>query len=273
MAKSSSLDYDESTGTDLLGKLGLTRNQVRLYTILLRQGPATVNELAKRSGIHRANAYRNVSHLKKIGLIELLLGTVTRARAVGLGEALDILIAKQEEQLDRIRSVKPQTRLEPTPLSMDNGMPPDRSQQIFARLLIGRHVYAHQERLIRESTHEIIQVTSAKGFLLARSLGLMDSMAARARENGVRVRILTEIAGRSGSILSEIPKELDLRHSADTLTMLRYFIADKRHLVLKMAGPPKVLDQSVALWSNSSDLISGLYYEFETLWAKSSEVR
>jgi len=271
-AKNSNVDYDESTGTDLLGKLGLTKSQARLYAILLREGPVTISGLAKRSGIHRANVYRIMSNLKNIGLIELLLGAVTKVRAVGVGEALDILIARQEEQLDRIRSVKSQTRLGASQPLMDYGMPPVRSQQIFARLLIGRHVYAQQERLIQESKEEIIQVTSMKGFLLARNIGLIDSMATKAKD-GVKVRILTETAGYSVSVRSEIPKELEIRHRANTLTMLRYFIADKKHLILKMAAPPQVLDQSVALWSNSSDLIQGLHYEFERLWAASSGVR
>ena len=243
-----------------------------MYAILLREGPVTISGLAKRSGIHRANVYRIMSNLKNIGLIELLLGAVTKVRAVGVGEALDILIARQEEQLDRIRSVKSQTRLGASQPLMDYGMPPVRSQQIFARLLIGRHVYAQQERLIQESKEEIIQVTSMKGFLLARNIGLIDSMATKAKD-GVKVRILTETAGYSVSVRSEIPKELEIRHRANTLTMLRYFIADKKHLILKMAAPPPVLDQSVALWSNSSDLIQGLHYEFERLWAASSGVR
>jgi len=272
-AKNSSVDCDESTSTDLLGKLGLTKNQARLYTILLREGPATIGELAKRSGIHRANAYRIVSHLKNIGLVELLLGAVTKVRALGVGEALDILIARQEEQLDRIRSVKSRTRLEPSEQLVDYGIPSARLEHIFARLLIGRHVYAQQERLIQESKEEIIQVTSTKGFLLARNIGLIDSMATKARKDGVRVRILTETLGRSAGVRSEIPRELEIRHRTNTLTMLRYFIADKKHLILKMAAPPKVQDQSVALWSNSSDLIQGLHYEFERLWAASSRVR
>jgi sugar-specific transcriptional regulator TrmB len=271
-AKNSNVDYDESTGTDLLGRLGLTKSQARLYDILLREGPVTISGLAKRSGIHRANVYRIMSNLKNIGLIELLLGAVTKVRAVGVGEALDILIARQEEQLDMIRSVKSQTRLGASQPLMDYGMPPVRSQQIFARLLIGRHVYAQQERLIQESKEEIIQVTSMRGFLLARNIGLIDSMATKAKD-GVKVRILTETAGYSVSVRSEIPKELEIRHRANTLTMLRYFIADKKHLILKMAAPPQVLDQSVALWSNSSDLIQGLHYEFERLWAASSGVR
>jgi len=271
--KNSSVDYDGSTSTDLLGRLGLTKNQARLYAILLREGPATIGELAKRSGIHRANAYRIVSHLKNIGLIELLLGGVTKARALGVGEALDILIARQEEQLDRIRSVKSRTRLKPSEQLMDYGMPFVRSEQIFARLLIGRHVYVQQERLVQESKEEIIQVTSMKGFLLARNIGLIDSMATKAKKDGVKVRILTETAGYSASVRSEIPKELEIRHRANTLTMLRYFIADKKHLILKMAAPPQVLDQSLALWSNSSDLIQGLHCEFERLWAASSGVR
>jgi hypothetical protein len=212
-----------------------------------------------------------VSHLKNIGLIELSLGRVTKVRALGVGEALDILIAGQEEQLDRIRSVKSRTRLEPSEQLMDYGMTSARPQQMFARLLIGRHVYAQQQRLIQESREEIVQVTSAKGFLLARNIGLIDSMATKAKD-GVKVKILTETVGHSATVRGEIPRELEIRHHADTLTMLRYFIADKKQLILKMAAPPKVLDQSVALWSNSSDLIQGLHYEFERLWAAYSGV-
>jgi sugar-specific transcriptional regulator TrmB len=270
--KNSNVECDESTSTDLLGKLGLTKNQARLYGILLREGPVTISELAKRSGIHRANAYRIVSQLKNIGLIELLLGTVTRVRALRAGEALDILIARQEEQLDRIRSVKSRTRLEPSEQLVNDGMRSVRSGQIFARLLIGRHVYSQQERLIQESKEEIVQVTSTKGFLLARNIGLIDSMATKAKKDGVKVRILTETIPRLASVRREIPTELEIRHCSNTLTMLRYFIADRKHLILKMAAPPRVQDQSVALWSNSLDLIQGLYYEFERLWVMSSGV-
>jgi len=264
---SSNADYDESIGTNLLGRLGLTKNQASLYAVLVQGGPATISELAKRCGIHRANAYRIVSHLKKMGLIELLLGAVTRARALAVGEALDILIARQEEQLDMIRSAKSQTRW-PSQLPVEYGMSLDRSQ-IFARLVIGRHVYAQEERLIQESTDEIIQVTSMKGYLLARNMGLIDLMAAKARTDGVKVRILAEITGCPASIRSEIPKEIEVHHCPGTLSMLRYFIADKNHLILKMAPPPRTLDQSVALWSNSSDLIHGLRHEFEVSWARS----
>ncbi len=148
-----------------------------------------------------------------------------------------------------------------------------RSRQIFARLLIGGHVYAQQERLIKESRREIIQVTSTKGFLLARNIGLIDSMAAKARKDGIRVRILTETIGHSVRMRREIPSELKVRYLPNISTMLRYFVADKKHLILKMAAPPQVLDQSLALWSNSSDVIQGLHYEFERLWAASSGVR
>lgn len=213
-----------------------------------------------------------MNHLKSIGLIELLLGRVTKVRALGVGEALDILIARQEEQLDRIRNVKSRTRPEPSEQLTDYGVSFVRSQQIFARLLTGRHVYAQQERLIQGSREEIIQVTSAKGFLLARNIGLMDSMATKVKRDGVKVRILTETVGHSPSARIEIPRKLEIRHHADTLTMLRYFIADKKHLILKMAAPPEVLDQSVALWSNSPDLIQGLHYEFERLWTVSSRL-
>jgi len=189
-----------------------------------------------------------------------------------VGEALDILIARQEEQLDRIRSVKSRARLETRQEPLDYGAPTAGSPQIFARLLTGRHVYAQQEKLIQESKKEIAQVTSAKGFLLARNIGLIGSMSAKANKDGVRVRILAETNDHSAKVLRGIPNEIEIRHHGNTLMMLRYFIADNRHLIIKMAAPPEFLDQSVALWSNSADLIQGLQYEFERLWAASSRV-
>lgn len=261
-------------GSDsLLERLGLTRNQVHLYALLLQRGPVTIGDLARCSGIHRANAYRNVDRLKGMGLVELVLGDVNRIRAVELGEALDILIARQEEQLSIIRSFKSGARLTAPELPTKHITQSARSRQIFARLLLGRHVYVQQDKLAQETREEIIQVTSTRGFLLARNIGLIDSMVTKVRKDRIRVRILTETIGQSVRMRREIPSELEVRHLPNISTMLRYFVTDKKHLILKMAAPPQVLDQSLALWSNSSDLIQGLHYEFERLWIASSGVR
>jgi DNA-binding Lrp family transcriptional regulator len=267
-AENLSVGY-QSDSMDLLRRLGLTTNQVRVYDLLRRDGSITIGELARRSRLQRASAYRTVDRLKDIGLIELLLGKVARIRALGLDEVLDILISRQEEELKRIRT-RSKTQLG-TPRELpDYPIAPIASpQKIFARLLVGRHLYSQQAKLIQESREQVVQVMSARGFLIAVDSGLIRSMANKAKRDRVRVRIVAETEGRVGTVPRGIPDELEIRHHANTSMMLRYFIVDRNHLILKMAAPPKVLDQSVALWSNSPDLIQGLYYEFEKLWSES----
>jgi len=266
------LGSDDTRATELLVRLGLTKNQRSVYEILLHEGPSTIPDLAKKSGIHRANAYRIVKHLKDFGLIELILGDVTKVKSVVLDEAVDILIARQEEQLDRIRSYTSRASVQDQEQMADRPLASTGQQQIFARLLVGRHVYRQQERLIGQSRKEILQVTSSDGFLLTRNLGLIDAMGDKAKKSGIEVKILTEIREVPISVRSEIPKSLEIRNHSNTLTMLRYFIADRKHLIVKMAPPPKYADQSVALWSNSADLIRALCNEFEKLWSESSSI-
>jgi len=259
----------QSDSTDLLMRLGLTASQARVYALLRRDGPITIGELVRRSGLHRASAYRTVSRLKDGGLVELFLGETARVKALGLDEVLDILISRQEEELERIRT-KSRTLLGAPREVSDYDAPIASPQKIFARLLVGRHLYSQQAKLIEESREQILQVVSARGFLLAVDSGLIRSMVNKAKRDRVKVRIVAEIGDCVDTVPPGIPDELEFRRHANTSMMLRYFIVDKKHLILKMASPPKVLDQSVALWSNSSNLIESLCFEFERLWSESS---
>jgi sugar-specific transcriptional regulator TrmB len=263
---------DESNITRVLRRLGLTHNQVKLYIIALKEGPIPIGRLAKESGIHRANAYRIVDHLKEMGLIELMLNGVNKVKAVDVKEALDILITRQEERLDSIRKYKSSMNIEGiSPLIEDNStlVYP---QKMFARLLIGKHTYVKLGKLVQECKEEIIQVVSAKGFLFQTNIGLTDMMVNKARKDGVKIRMLTEADNYNFNLLLEFSKDIEIRHRANLVKMLRYIIIDRKQLILKMAAPPRFLDQSVALWSNSTDLIKGLYYEFKRLWSKSTSL-
>ena len=48
---------------------GLTRNEAKVYLALLKIGSASVNEITRKSGIHRVNAYDVINRLMEKGLI------------------------------------------------------------------------------------------------------------------------------------------------------------------------------------------------------------
>lgn len=54
---------------DELKKIGLSENESRAYLALLELGPATAQEISKKSGIKRATTYVQLETLTKLGLV------------------------------------------------------------------------------------------------------------------------------------------------------------------------------------------------------------
>ena len=58
---------------DILSKLGLTMNEVKVYETLIRMGQAPIEKIATRSGVHRRNIYDSIAKLLGKGLISELI--------------------------------------------------------------------------------------------------------------------------------------------------------------------------------------------------------
>lgn len=58
--------------TEFLEKLGLSKNEAKLYLVLLRLGKANSAELARESGIHRINIYDVLNSLVSKGLVSFI---------------------------------------------------------------------------------------------------------------------------------------------------------------------------------------------------------
>ncbi len=53
----------------LLTKIGLTESEAQCYLIIQKNPELTINDLAKKSGLSRAQVYRNFERLKNLGLV------------------------------------------------------------------------------------------------------------------------------------------------------------------------------------------------------------
>lgn len=49
--------------------IGLSKDQAEIYLALLADGPATIMEIARRTGLHRVNVYKAIPFLKSNGLL------------------------------------------------------------------------------------------------------------------------------------------------------------------------------------------------------------
>jgi sugar-specific transcriptional regulator TrmB len=87
-----------------LTKLGLTVLQARVYLTLAKSGKATIKTLSKASEIDRSDAYRVVSKLHELGLVEKMITTPNIFKAVPIREGLLMLLRRKAEEYNEMEA-------------------------------------------------------------------------------------------------------------------------------------------------------------------------
>jgi sugar-specific transcriptional regulator TrmB len=75
-----------------LSELGLNKIQIKILLILCRFDYLSVKDIAKETGIHRAQIYTALEELEAYGLIEKEIGKPIQYRAIPMSKILDILL-------------------------------------------------------------------------------------------------------------------------------------------------------------------------------------
>ena len=92
---------------EVLKRFGLTDKETRTFLATLEIGQATVNEIAKRSGIFRTYCYDILGSLSEQGLVgHVIRSGVKYYETVEPGKLIDIL----KEREDDVRSILPELR-------------------------------------------------------------------------------------------------------------------------------------------------------------------
>lgn len=94
----------------LLQELGLSKNEARIYEALLREGRASVGEIASKSKVHRRNVYDCIGRLLERGLVFEVPGQkdsiYESANPAELVRLLDQNRAQLERELVELRSLQ-----------------------------------------------------------------------------------------------------------------------------------------------------------------------
>ncbi|MBU2522667.1 MAG: hypothetical protein KKE23_00035 [Nanoarchaeota archaeon] len=98
--------------TEILRKIGLTENEVRIYLMLLKSGPNTAYEIGKKTGIYRAHVYDKIEQLMDKGLVtHVFKGAKKYFQATSPNKIKQYLEDQKKEleiQEDRVNSLLPE---------------------------------------------------------------------------------------------------------------------------------------------------------------------
>lgn len=84
---------------DLFQRLGLSKNEARIYEILLREGALSVSDIATKSNVHRRNVYDALGRLSERGLVFEMLESRENQYQAAPPEKLKELMQEKEREL------------------------------------------------------------------------------------------------------------------------------------------------------------------------------
>lgn len=98
----------------LLGEMGLSKNEIKIYLVLLKLGSTTTGAIIKQTGIHNSKVYDGLERLANKGLVTHIIAANTKHfRAVPPERFLDFLEDKKkriETQEQEIKDFLPQLK-------------------------------------------------------------------------------------------------------------------------------------------------------------------
>ncbi|HEX7744844.1 MAG TPA: hypothetical protein VF462_06245 [Micromonosporaceae bacterium] len=246
----------------LLTALGIPPEDEAVYRLLLRQPAATLGGLAARAGRGTRSLRQSVQRLTDLGLVSQLAGRPARLVAVRPDAAVEVLIARRQQELASARSAA-QLLLADMPADRRH-RPEEELEIVFGRQAVATRFLQLQQT----AQHELLvldrppyaqdpqQPNPGENDLLARGVRVRGIYAAEALEIPGALELLREAvaAGEEARASDEVP--------------IKLAIADRAMAILPFTGEQASMVDS-ALVVYASTLLDALVRLFELLWRAS----
>jgi len=245
--------------------LGLTLVQARVYLALVKSGPSKTAAISKISKVAQPDVYSTLSKLQRLGLVEKIIETPLKYRAVPMNEGISLLLETKTRQYEKVRAeakILLSTAKTEKP-NIEKQMEPSQFVLIPSRTVIERIRAA-----IEKAQLSIDLVLSWKSF----SRGIVSTFAESmdiAWAKNMKIRFIIE-----KPLESKTAKQLLQFCRAKPFCQLRFIphypktifgLYDKKEVFI-IADSKTDLPGSPALWSNNPSLIDLVQDHFEILW-------
>jgi len=251
---------------EILKKYGIDEEESQVYLDLLFQGPEGASVIAKRLSINRVKVYRILKRLESKGLVEAVLGRPVKYLAAPLNETITRFI---EEEKRRVRLMEEEkNRL----LEIY-----ERIAERQPRVVMPRFRILHGRRSIFNFLHEMfngaekeIALTTTVNDLYRFTYAGLDDILRRNAQNGIKVRILTEINEKTIDIIENYLDFAEVHHR-NLPGPVRFITVDRKRAFTSILMDDSMsisTDKDSGLWTDSSSYVEALRKFFEDFWSE-----
>jgi sugar-specific transcriptional regulator TrmB len=252
----------------ILSDFGLTANQAKVYVTIVHLGIASVGQISKISGVRREDVYRAMPKLEKLGLIERVLGTPTKIRAIPVDDALDILIKHEKDRASqKVSELATKKEEFLKNFKRNSVLLEEKSDSQFSLISEREAILSKASALVRSAKKEIDAISSRQKtseFIFA-----FADLLKKAIKRGVKIRIITEMPEEE----DHVPRIIDEQLSPGESLKLKYaeklpthcLMVDGKEMLVTTSTDARLAERP-SLWTNSVSLIEPLQREFEDVW-------
>jgi len=244
-------------------RLGLSRNQAKVYLSLVECGYASASQIRDYSKIGREEVYRKLVELRELGLVEFCLDKKSLYKAIPVELATKIMLKDKSDELS-------ETFLQVQELITNSGkkrMKELRKEEPFITLIPKGQ--AHIDRTKNEleklesSLDALLSFNKARGWIVVH-----ERLFRKALDRKTRIRWLVENGKKIELPNSLINKSFEIRTISD-LPPACFGIYDQRVLLLDTSATSGFL-KTPALLTNNLSLITLAQTQFEKEWNQES---
>jgi len=256
---SKSIDMIERT----LHRLGLSKNEIKVYVSLARSGERKASEISEALSLHRTETYRILRDLEKKGLISSVFEKPLKFIATPFEKALDTLIETKKMKISLLEKRK--SSLVDIWLSLPKPEAENERKEVFQILEGEEQINLKADEILNGAEKTIFVFTSEHDIPNFYHSGLLDRLDKISKKN-LDVQLLTNYSPKSCFFLEKI-KLKKAKYSLSNVEELPTFIlTDDNQLVLlirKNNGKKRV----AALWTNYDAFVKALKTLFLELWS------
>lgn len=280
--------YDETSGTwkfvkkdkgplknveiieHTLLKLGLSKNEIRVYLYLARCGERKASEISEALCLHRTETYRILRDLEKRGMVSSVFEKPLKFIATPFEKAIDLLIEAKKLRIKLLERKKKSLVDVWLTLPRPN-IAPER-KEVFQILEGEEQIDLKADEILVNAKKELLVFAPEGDLSRLYYSGFLDKLEKSAKKS-MGVMLLTNQSSKSRFFVDKT--KLNAKYSASKIEDLPSFIiADHEHLLLSIRKTDDTSNEDsssrrgriAALWTNYGAFTKALGKLFTELW-------
>ena len=247
-----------------LYRLGLSKNEIRVYIFLARTGEHKASEISESLSLHRTETYRILRDLEKKGLISSVFEKPLKFIATSFEKTLEILIETKKMKIDLLEKRKDD--LIDLWLALPKTEVEQERKEVFQVLEGEEQISLKADEILNIAEREVLVFASEQDIANFYHSSLLDKLERISKKN-IEVQLLTNYSPKSCFFIEKIKLRKAKYSLSDVDALPTFIITDDQQLLLlvrKSNGKKRV----AALWTNYDAFVKALKTLFVELWKK-----